>query len=194
MRLLLLEQNRDKKGSLLETIVKVLLESIGYKYVTTNEVSGGGNEIDVIAERQQSSLGGIVTYPLICECKAHENPVNMNDWLKFLGKVYKEKRKNTLTAGIMIALSDANGNVKGDIRESNYQDDARLLTGEDLLKPIMSYYKIASNDTVLRIVRFWTNLTTVDLDVAFYDNSPYWVIYFSNGQFSILDKNGDFFT
>ena len=88
MRLLLLEENKDKKGKLLETIVKVLLASYGYDYVATNEIGAGGNEIDVVAEKKQIIVGGVKTYPLICECKAHESPVNMNDWLKFLGKVY----------------------------------------------------------------------------------------------------------
>ena len=93
MKLLLLEQNKDKKGTLLETIVKVLLSSYGYDYVATNEIGSGGNEIDVVAEKHMTNFGVSKTYPLICECKAHENPVNMNDWLKFLGKVYKDKGK-----------------------------------------------------------------------------------------------------
>lgn len=192
MKLLLLEQNKDKKGTLLETIVKVLLEYLGYKYVNTNEIGNGGNEIDVLAEKQQNVIGGTTTYPLICECKAHESPICMNDWLKFLGKVYKEKRNNSLSSGLMIALSDANGNVKGDIRNTNYQDDARLLTGSDLIEPIKSYYRLCSYSHVAELVKCWTSLTLTDCDIAFYENTPYWIVYFSNGNFSVLDKNGDF--
>lgn len=81
MKLILLEKNKDKKGTLLETIVKILLSSYGYDYVATNEIGVGGNEIDVVAEKRMATLGAVQTYPLICECKAHENPINMNDWL-----------------------------------------------------------------------------------------------------------------
>lgn len=192
MKLLLLEQNKDKKGTLLETIVKVLLSSYGYDYVATNEIGSGGNEIDVVAEKRISNFGGSQTYPLICECKAHENPVNMNDWLKFLGKVYKEKRKNSLSFGLMIALSDANGNVKGDIRTENYQEDVKLIAGNELIEPIMSHYGLASITAIINIIKHWTNLTITDRDVAFYNNTPYWIVYFSDGTFTILDKDGQF--
>ena len=186
MRLILLEQNKDKKGTLLETIVKVLLSSYGYDYVATNEIGSGGNEIDVVAEKRISNFGGSQTYPLICECKAHENPVNMNDWLKFLGKDYKEKRKNSLSFGLMIALSDANGNVKGDIRTENYQEDVKLIAGNELIEPIMSHYGLASITAIINIIKHWTNLTITD------NNTPYWIVYFSDGTFTILDKDGQF--
>ena len=191
MRLLLLEQNKDKKGSLLETIVKVLLSSYGYDYVATNEIGAGGNEIDVVAEKRIMSFGGSKTYPLICECKAHENPVNMNDWLKFLGRVYKEKRKNSLSSGLMIALSDANGNVKGDIRNDNYQE-VKLIAGNELIEPIISHYALASITEIINTIKHWTDVTIIDRDVAFYNNTPYWIVYFSDGTFTVLDKNGQF--
>ena len=191
MKLLLLEQDRDRKGSMLEIITKVLLSSDGYEYVATNEIGAGGNEIDVAAEKRVSTLGKTSIYPLICECKAHGSPITMNDWLKFLGKVYKEKRKNSLATGIMIALSDANGNVKGDFRCENYQDDVCLLAGKDLLPPIISHYCMSSNEELLKKVRYWTKKTVVDSDIAFHENSPYWIIYFSDGTFSVLDKDGE---
>ena len=56
MKIILLEQNKDKKGALLETIVKVLLSSYGYEYVATNEICTGGNEIDIVDEKRQKSL------------------------------------------------------------------------------------------------------------------------------------------
>ena len=192
MRLLLLEENKDKKGKLLETIVKVLLASYGYDYVATNEIGAGGNEIDVVAEKKQIIVGGVKTYPLICECKAHESPVNMNDWLKFLGKVYKEKRKNSLSSGLMIALSDANGNVKGDIRNDNNQEETKLITGNELIEPIIQHYGLVSNTEIANIIKHWTNLTITERDVAFYNNTPYWIIYFTDGSYTILNKDGQF--
>lgn len=192
MKLILLEKNKDKKGTLLETIVKILLSSFGYDYVATNEIGVGGNEIDVVAEKRIATLGVVQTYPLICECKAHENPINMNDWLKFLGKVYKEKRKNNLSSGLMIALSDANGNVKGDIRNENNQEDAKLITGSELIKPIIVHYALASKTEITNIIKHWSNLTITELDIAFYNNTPYWIVYFSDGTFTLLNKDGQF--
>jgi hypothetical protein len=192
MRLLLLEKNKDKKGNLLETIVKVLLASYGYDYVATNEIGAGGNEIDVVAEKKQIIVGGVKTYPLICECKAHESPINMNDWLKFLGKVYKEKRKNSLSSGLMIALSDANGNVKGEIRNDNNQEEVKLITGNELIEPIIQHYGLVSNTEITNIIKHWTNLTITERDVAFYNNTPYWIVYFTDGTFTILNKDGQF--
>ena len=192
MKILLLEQNKDKKGALLETIVKVLLSSYGYEYVATNEIGAGGNEIDVVAERRQNSLGGIQIYPLVCECKAHENPINMNDWLKFLGKVYKEKKKNSLSSGLMIALSDANGNVKGDIRNENKLDDVKLITGNELFEPIATHYNLVSMTEVISIINHWTNLTVIESNIAFYNNTPYYIIYFTDGTFTIINKDGSF--
>ena len=192
MRILLLEENKDKKGKLLETIVKVLLASYGYDYVATNEIGAGGNEIDVVAEKKQIIVGGVKTYPLICECKAHESPINMNDWLKFLGKVYKEKRKNSLSSGLMIALSDANGNVKGDIRNDNNQEDAKLITGNELIEPIVQHYGLVSNTEITNIIKHWTNLTIIEWNIAFYNNTPYWIVFFTDGKFTILNKDGQF--
>ena len=192
MKIILLEQNKDKKGALLETIVKVLLSSYGYEYVATNEIGTGGNEIDIVAEKRQKSLGGIKTYPLICECKAHGTPINMNDWLKFLGKLYKEKRKNSLSSGLMIALSDANGNVKGDIRNDNFQEDAKLIAGTELIEPLIDHYGLASYPEISNVIKHWTNLTISERDIVFYNNTPYWVIYFTEGSFTVLNKDGQF--
>ena len=97
---------------------KNLLRFLQYDYVTTNEIGAGGNELDVVAERRIPSINKVEVYPVICECKAHERPIDMTDWLKFLGKVYKETLRNSRAEGLLIALNDANGNVKGDIRTS----------------------------------------------------------------------------
>lgn len=92
----------------------------------------------------------------------------------------------------MIALSDANGNVKGDIRNGNYLEDVKLIAGNDLIEPIISHYGLASITEIINIIKHWTNLIITDRDIAFYNNTPYWIVYFSDGTFTVLDKNGQF--
>ena len=115
MKLYILATGKDAKGTQLEYLTKTILESLGYEYVATNVVGAGGDEIDVMAKMVIPSIGGSQEFPLICECKAHEGPININDWDKFLGKVFKHQKADPQTRGLMIALSDANGNVKGEL-------------------------------------------------------------------------------
>lgn len=89
---------------MLECMVKNILRYFKYDYIATNEVGSGGNGIDVVAERRIPSINQVDVYPVICECKAHERPIDMTDWLKFLGKVYKGTRNNCRVEGLLIAL------------------------------------------------------------------------------------------
>lgn len=92
----------------------------------------------------------------------------------------------------MIALSDANGNVKGDIRNENNQEDVKLITGSELIEPIIVHYALASKTEITNIIKHWSNLTITEWDIAFYNNTPYWIVYFSDGTFTLLNKDGQF--
>ncbi len=119
MKIFVYGNTNDDKGAQLESLTASILKSMGYT-VNSNEIKSGGNELDVVATKKEP-IGGDVC--LICECKAHNSLITMNDWLKFIGKLYLEQKKNQLTHGLMIALSGANGNVLGsykDIKEGNF--------------------------------------------------------------------------
>lgn len=191
MRIVILESNKDKKGSVLESMVKNILRYLQYDYVTTNEIGAGGNELDVVAERHIPSINKVETYPVICECKAHERPIDMNDWLKFLGKVYKETLENSRAEGLLIALNDANGNVKGDIRNSDY-NNVRLLAAEDLTTAVIKCYNMASTLQVQHAIKAWTTTVMADLSIVVYDNVPYWLITFIDGKYTLLTKDAEF--
>lgn len=118
MKLHILASGKKAKGIQLERLTQRILEHIGYEYVNTNKIGAGGDEIDVDAKYVLPQPVENSVYRVICECKAHEKPITIDDWDKFIGKVYKYDR-NGLTMGLMIALSDANGNVKGDINDCN---------------------------------------------------------------------------
>lgn len=188
MKLYILASGKDKKGTQLEYLTKIILESLGYEYVSTNHISVGGDEIDVYAKRVFQSVGKMIEYPLVCECKAHEAPITMNDWLKFQGKVHKQKNNNSATQGLMIALSDANGNVKGDYEQTKY-DDIQLIQGNDLIQPLSKAFSLETEDIAREEVFHLTNKTVISVDLVLFEKEIYWLFTFANNEYSIFDKN-----
>lgn len=188
MKLYILANGKDAKGTQLEYLTKTILESLGYDYVATNVIGAGGDEIDVSAKMVIPSIGGNQEYPLICECKAHESPINITDWDKFLGKVFKHQKDNPQTRGLMIALSDANGNVKGEVADKNYKD-VQLLQGKDLIKPLSKTFHLEDEKIAREEVSHLTNETVVSVDLILFEKDVFWLFSFANGQFSIFDKN-----
>lgn len=176
---------------MLESMVKNILRYLQYDYVTNNEVGTGGNELDVIAERRIPSINNVEVYPVICECKAHERPIDMTDWLKFLGKIYKETLRNSRAEGLLIALNDANGNVKGDIRTNCYQN-VRLLSAEDLVDVCIKCYGMASTQQVQQVVKSWTTNVVSDVSIVMHEDIPYWMVSFIDDKYSILTKDAEF--
>lgn len=187
MKLYILASGKDAKGTQLEYLTKIILESLGYEYVATNVIASGGDEIDVFGKRVFQSVNGLMVYPLVCECKAHEAPINMNDWEKFMGKVYMQRKKNSLTQGLMIALSGANGNVKGNYEQSNY-DEVTLLQGTDLIQPLMKTFALEEESIAREEVSHLTNQTVVSVDLVLFEKEIYWLFAFANGEYSLFDK------
>lgn len=187
MKLYILASGKDAKGTQLEYLTKTILESLGYEYVATNVIGVGGDEIDVSAKMVIPSVNGNQEYPLICECKAHESPITTNDWLKFLGKMFKCQKENLQTRGLMIALSDANGNVKGDISKMKYQD-VELLQGNDLIKPLSKAFSLADEKIAREEVSHLISDTVVSVDLILFEKEIYWLFTFADGKFSVFDK------
>ena len=112
--MLILGKNKDDVGQQLEKLTKRLLESRGYKNVTTDTIGEGGNEIDVQADFQIPVPNNPINRRLISECKAWASPISLPDWLKFLGKVFVEEAKlGAEVDGLFVALSGVNGAVRG---------------------------------------------------------------------------------
>lgn len=189
MRLYILASGKDEKGSQLEKITKAILEHFKYEYVNTNIVGSGGDEIDVTAKHVLPIPGGESIYRVICECKAHEKPITIDDWDKFLGKIFKND-SNGLVIGLMIALSDANGNVKGDIEEhrEKYLNKIRLVTGKDMIDSLADAYGLDNINVAKEEVRLLTNDTVTSVDIILHNEEIYWLFSFANDTFSIFDK------
>lgn len=188
MRLYILASGKDAKGTQLEYLTKSILDSLGYQYVATNYITAGGDEIDVYAKVRIPTPGKMMEYPVLCECKAHESPISENDWQKFLGKMFKQRQKNSLTQGLMIALSDANGNVKGDYDQSHYEG-IQLLQGNDLIQSLSKAFSLESEPIAREQVLHLTNETVISVDMVLFEKEIYWLFTFASGQFSLFDKN-----
>lgn len=189
MRLYILASGKDEKGTQLEKLTKRIFEHIGYEYVDTNQINAGGDEIDVVGKFVLPQPGGESVYRVICECKAHERPITNDDWDKFLGKVFKND-KNGLVIGLMIALSDAKGSVKGDIEEhkDKYEGKIQLITGKDLIKSLSNAYCLDNLEVAKEQVHLLTNDTVANVDIILYDEEIFWLFTFTNDTFSIFDK------
>src|SRR5690242_6776216 len=111
--MLVLGKSSDDKGTQLEKLTEILLAAKGYRSITRNSIGAGGAEIDVRGDRELPTLAGNKLFRMICECKAHKEPVGLTYWLKFCGKIYVERLTvNSDTLGCFIALRGVNGNVR----------------------------------------------------------------------------------
>ena len=134
MQLYILGKNSDDKGTQLEQLTVKILEHQGLEDITTNIQGAGGNEIDITAY-SQTTIG---IYPqktkVIGECKAHKAPINITDWLKFIGKVHYAREMETNVIGIMVCLSGANGAVVGMYNERHHNDNTIQLIANNKVK------------------------------------------------------------
>lgn len=185
MKIFVYGKTNDDKGSQLEALTAAILKSMGYS-VVRNEVKSGGNELDVVATKREP-IGGDVS--LICECKSRNDLISMNDWLKFIGKLHLEQRKNQMTHGLMIALNGANGNVLGsykDIKSDNY---ITLITDEDLLAHINAIHQMIPEKQVPKMIGQYSRKDVVDTNIIYYENCFYWHVCFPNGEYTILKED-----
>ena len=182
MRLFVYGKNKDDKGTQLEALTDAILKGMGYA-VVRNEVKSGGNELDVVATKKEA-IGGDIN--LICECKAHKDLITMNDWLKFIGKLHLEQRKNQMTHGLMIALSGANGNVLGSYKDIKTDNYITLITNEDIFGHILAIHTMATERQAADVVGRYTRKDIVETNIIYYDNCYYWHVCFPNGEYTIL--------
>lgn len=196
MRFYILGKNKDDKGSQLETLTKNILSQYHLTNITLNEVGSGANEIDVTAEIISKTGFDEIKIPVICECKAYDTPVSMSHWLKFLGKLYTEKRINNNTIGYFIALSDVNGNVWAHFKhlKNELRDTSINLIGKDkLIELLIEDYKLQDQYEVIRYVQQFTRKKIIDSSLLYYDSAIYWIIEFMDHNYSIISSNMDFF-
>lgn len=194
MKLIILGKTNDEKGKQLETLSKTLFEKIGYVNLVTNVIGSGGHEIDISADLPIPTLTLNQFNRVICECKAHKEPVNTTDWLKFLGKVYIEEAKLGKTvSGCFIALSGANGNVMGsydDLRNNKGKNNIELVSGDSLSKLLTNIYQLPNAEGIIEGIKGFTDRQMTSISLAYYENNVFWLIEFDDNYFTLIQGNG----
>jgi Restriction endonuclease len=158
--MIVLGKTSDDKGTQLEHLTRKILENLGCRNIIVNLVSAGGQEIDVSADYPMPGIGSVQNRRLICECKAYAKPMNIPDWLKFLGKVYSEEAKlNSEVTGYFIALSGVNGNVSGHYDQLKIaRPNISLVKGDNLLDELRKIYKLCDVEKVNEILERFTEV------------------------------------
>ncbi len=180
-----------KKENAIETLTTMLLSYLNYSDIVTNRISYGGHEIDVEANFRQPSIGQPVATRLICECKAHDKPIDTTNWLKFLGKIFTEELSaNTPVSGLMIALTGVNGNVAGQYAEVKKQrTDIQIVTGEDLTEKLKLIYPLRKPNDVSREIYESTTRTVTTLELAYYERHFIYIASFSDNTYTTISAN-----
>jgi len=192
--MLILGTGNDDKGTQLEQLVKDILISLGYPKIVTNMIRSGGEELDLSGDFPIPRLGaGPGGEPMIGECKAYKNSINLPVLHNFLGKIYlEEKRTKGNVRGILIALNGANGPCLGAYRD--LQRDAphiQLVTQDELLPYLIEKHAVCKErDLSVSVSRLTRRIVTL-MELAYYDRKVYWHVRFDDGAFTVLLGNGE---
>ena len=189
MRLFILGLTNDDRGTQLEILTRELLESLGYQRLKMNVANDAG-EVDVEGEFVTPTPVTPKTTRLIAECKAHKDPLNMTDWLKFLGKVYVAESHNDDVTGCVVALSGVNGNVLGSY-DALKRTNIRLLDSTTLIEYLAKSHGLAPRPKLLRHLAS-TGPTHLSINLVYYQRRVYWVVGYDNGRYTLLDADTNY--
>jgi len=188
---LVLGVTADDKGAQLEALVRSVLESQGYQRVRRNLVGSGGNELDVVAERESEVVGATQVTPLICEAKAYADPVPMPAWQRFLGKLLLARAEESNTVGILVALNAVNGNVAGSYASLRKRDSAVfVIEGKDLLARAIESGEVGKEEAVRETVTNEFHKESSRLEPAYYGGGFSWVVWWHEDEYSVVDGRG----
>lgn len=190
--MIVLGKTSDDKGTQLELLTRKILETLGCRNIVVNFISSGGQEIDLNADYPMPGIGAPQNRRLICECKAYAKPMNIPDWLKFLGKVYSEEaRLNSEITGCFIALSGVNGNVSGHYDQLRItRPNIILVKGDTLLDELKKIYEVCEVDKLNEILERFTVRAYRSVEVAYYGEKVYRIVIFDDDSYTILNADG----
>lgn len=197
MNVYILGKNKDNKGSQLEELTCQILEHQGFSNIVRNSQQSGASEIDVRAVKINHIGVRDVPTPIICECKAHNRAINMDDWQKFIGKLYIERRKSKnaeQTIGLMISLSGANGCVQGSFMDDFIGDDkVQLIANDDLLNILSELYSIENLSIIKKSLTQKYPIQCWDIDIAYFEKKCYLIVSLDNSQYTLCKTSGELF-
>lgn len=190
MRLIFVGKTKDDKGTQLEKLTQKILSHQGYSNIATNVQVSGASELDVSASKKEKTGVKDIEIPVICECKAHEKPIVMTDWLKFIGKVMIARKQKANTIGLMLALSGANGAVIGSYTTDFADDPAiQLIANDDIINLISSVYNLPNPEMVSEVLSQLPIPAITDIDLLYYNEKVWWLVGFEEGSFTLCHAN-----
>lgn len=192
--LFILGANTDDKGTQLEQLGQDMLASRGYRNLTLNAVGPGGAEYDVTGEREAPGATSAPPLFVLGECKAWQDPVNMDAWQKFLGKLLAEQvRRGTPIQGIFMALSGVNGNVASSFDELRKNGlEVELIRNTELEEFLGQHYNVIDIKQTVRALSKYTTRKVIGVELCYYGRACYRLVRFDSDRYTLLDASGEF--
>jgi hypothetical protein len=181
MKLHIVGATAEDKGRQLETITREILESLGYQRLQLNVESEAG-EVDVQGVHITPAAVDPIEVRVIAECKAHKNPLNLPDWLKFLGKVHIARQAEPNAYGCLIALSGVNGHVLGSY--SAVRGHVRLVDSSHLIEYLARAHHLAPQSKLVEYLNS-SGRTYLGISLVYYNRHVYWLVGF-DGAYTLL--------
>ena len=201
--MMLLAENPQSRGRLLEVIVADVLSQLGYQEVQTRQKKNG-EELDITARYTTGKVPESAFAPVIGECKAYGRPVDMPRWNQFIGKVYKRRADDRRTQGILVAISGVTADVRDNFRDFSKTAEGSgisLLDDADLVRLFVSAGIVPSEDKIRAVVHvpLRDRLHRMELAVAPVGDHyrPLWLLSFrddgtSEAYWAAVDSAGEF--
>jgi len=169
-RIKILAKNRKEKGDLFEEFMEKVLDSVGYEDFRRG-VRKTGRQIDLYAKSK------VTGQPIICECKAHKEPIGAGDVNKFYGIYDKEYRMSNTLVGLFFSLSGFTSTALADYDEMPSEVKCRFLPrdGNFIVSILRKTKTIASDDKLEYIIRSKTTHNLGDRYLVYTSTGMYWV-------------------
>ena len=161
------------RGKLFEKLMADVLRHYGYSIDRIPNVNYAGMEIDIEGKHIATDI------PLYAECKCYETEIESPKLQAFYGKYMTRWHKDNRCHGLFIALPGVNSHAKGFYRENiegNRKVTVRLYEEEKVLEAILGTFKVASPDTISRLITKDLG-TPGDWLLLYTDKGLFWVQY-----------------
>lgn len=147
-----------------------VLDSAGYEDFRRG-ARKTGRQIDLYAKHK------VTGHPIICECKAHKDPIGAGDIHKFYGIYDKEYRQNDKLVGLFFSLSGFGSTALAAYEELSLDIKQRFLLrdGGFILSMLRKAKVVASDDKLEYIIASKTKCGLGERYLGFKKNDIYWI-------------------
>jgi len=147
-----------------------VLDSAGYEDFRRG-ARKTGRQIDLYAKHK------VTGHPIICECKAHKDPIGSGDLHKFYGIYDKEYRQNDKLVGLFFSLSGFGSTALAAYEEmsSNIRDRFLLRNGVFITSILRKTKVIASDDKLEHIITSKTKYGLGEKYLVYTRTGIYWI-------------------